>query len=104
MMKEIKSILSSIVTLLESGGEIASAAYIEKTLKGSNEVIEDFLISNELWGGSGSIADQALIGHNELRKNLEEALVSLGEKQQHIGMLNSRTEAWLLSFRGSNGQ
>jgi hypothetical protein len=66
----------------------------------SNESTElfDFITSNTLWGGSGSIADSALIDESEARSSLQEILVRLGKLQQKIGRVNVRTEMWTSAF------
>ena len=85
--------------ILQSGGESSSASYIEKAIKSGHKAIEELLISNELWGGAGSIADQACIGNTASRKSLELKLIELAEQQQKIGYVNPRTESWLSAFR-----
>jgi hypothetical protein len=76
-MDEIRQILSEIAELLETGRE-ESSVMVRDALCGSEETLERFLESNELWGGSGSIADQSLITDQERRKALEGLLIRLG--------------------------
>jgi hypothetical protein len=48
-----------------------------------------FLSSNELWGGAGSIADQAGLDHGRAGRRLIEAvLIQLGETQLARGIAN----------------
>jgi len=49
--------LESLGRLLHESGESARAAMIEDALAGPVEGLYAFLSSNELWDGSGSIAD-----------------------------------------------
>jgi len=65
----------------------------------------DYLTSNSLWGGMGSVADQALLEIPQARKELEEILIRLGRSQASIGRLNVRTNMWVSVFehlRASN--
>jgi hypothetical protein len=52
-----KPVLAEIADLLDSGGDHLFADVVRTGLMGSEEAIDDFLISNDLWGGSGSVAD-----------------------------------------------
>jgi hypothetical protein len=77
------------------GPEVAQAA------AGSEEQLISFLASNELWGGSGSVADQAgLVGgvRSETRRKIEDILIMLGEEQLEAGIANVRTAKWLQVF------
>lgn len=56
------------------------------------------LESDELWGGAGSIADQALIEMPEARKKLEKLLIQLGREQLTVGRANARTKMWVTAF------
>ena len=65
----------------------------------------DYLTSNSLWGGAGSIADQALLEIPQARIDLEKILIRLGRSQESIGRVNVRTEMWVSFFedlRASN--
>ena len=69
-------------------------------LVGSEDDLDAFLISNELWGGAGSIADQAGVAQGRRhRRSIEAALIGLGEKQIKEGTVNVRTEMWVGRFR-----
>ena len=58
-----------------------------------NEGIKSFLTSNSLWGGPGSVADQAGIdGGREARRKIEDLLIPLGEFQISVGVVNPRTK------------
>jgi hypothetical protein len=59
-----------------------------------------FLVSNELWGGAGSIADQAGIdAGRSMRREVESALIDLGEEQIRRGVVNPRTATWVEAFK-----
>jgi len=61
--------------------------------------LEAFLKSNSLWGGAGSVADQAGIdGGREKRREIEAMLVHLGNFQIQEGILNQRTQMWTEVF------
>ena len=93
--------LQDLETALRVEGEKNFAALVTNALEAGGERLETFLRSNELWGGSGSIADQAGIGcgRGEGRRSIEAALVQLGELQVGLKLVNERTEMWLMAFR-----
>ena len=95
---EARIILIEIAHLLERDPREYYAILIKNVLSNSNGVVEAFLISNELWGGSGSIADQSLIGCPDLRKELESLLIRLGKIQLNAKKTNVRTESWIIAF------
>ena len=81
------------------GPEFAAGAYV--SLEGSDEELKAFLVSDGLWGGAGSLADQAgLTGlRDDNTRAIERALADLGEEQMRAGIVNVRTEAWVNAFR-----
>ena len=86
------------MTLLESG-EISFASIVEAALDGSEQELIEFLKSNELWGGAGSIADQAACASGRaIRRKIEAALIRLGNEQSKDSLLNPRTESWVDAF------
>lgn len=97
MANEIESLLSSLSGLLRKGGN-HYANQIEEAIVSGSLQIEEFLVSNELWGGAGSIADQALLENKSLRKELEILLIKLGKLQIAEGKVNVRTEMWVSAF------
>jgi hypothetical protein len=98
-MKEIRDKLNQLLTLLREGDENYQANQIEHALAGSDEDLESYVISNELWGGAGSVADQALVEDRPNRRKVEAVLANLGEIQMKQGMVNVRTEMWTSAFR-----
>jgi hypothetical protein len=59
MRDDIRHILSEIAVLLDSARDNSAAVTVRDALSGTEEKLERFLVSNELWGGAGSIADQS---------------------------------------------
>jgi hypothetical protein len=102
-----QEILSEIIALLESGGDLCFAAGIRSELTGTEEALNSFLISNELWGGSGSVAGSAF-AYNEKnahwpnreknRAALERLMINLGRLQIAAGLVNVRTQRWVEAF------
>jgi hypothetical protein len=97
----IKAILQRLQTVLTRQGERSAANLVSAALGGSDEELARFLVSNELWGGSGSIADQAGSGGGRTanRRAIETALADLGEEQWRLGQTNVRTAMWVEAFR-----
>src|ERR1043166_5233323 len=79
--EDLRTVLAEIVTLLESGREYQAAARIHTALSGPAEELTRVLISNDLWGGAGSVADQSLIEDPSRRNVLEDLLIRLGTLQ-----------------------
>lgn len=98
-MNEIKDKLRQLLDLFCSSNENYRVNQIETALAGSDDDLKAYIISNELWGGAGSIADQALIETPESRRRVEEILAELGEIQIKKGVVNVRTEMWTSAFR-----
>ena len=96
--EQCKVALSEIARLLEVGGEHSTAEMIRRALDANNQELEEFLASNELWGGAGSIADQSLIDDKARRKRLEQLLIRLGRLQITIAKANIRTPMWVEAF------
>jgi hypothetical protein len=92
--------LHALKIVLGGLGENEMACMIEDALSGSRKEFASFLASNELWGGAGSVADQAGIGQDrEGRRLVEAALINLGEEQIRDGIVNVRTQMWVEAFR-----
>lgn len=97
-MRERLQLLSKV---LRECGESALAAKVEDVTSGSDLELDEFLTSNELWGGAGSIADQAGIGRglrSEGRRKIERTLTQLGKEQIQTGRVNPRTATWVSVF------
>jgi hypothetical protein len=92
---EVRATLTEIASLLEAGDEEMYALLVWNALSGSAQDLENFLISNELWGGSGSIADRPFVDRSPQRKELEKLLIRLGRIQLRSGKTNIRTQSWV---------
>jgi hypothetical protein len=88
--------LQEIATLLEQHN--ASTNDLAIALLGDSEKMWRYLVSNELWGGAGSVADQALLDSPDARSQLEGLLIRLGREQMDLGRVNVRTEMWVAAF------
>jgi hypothetical protein len=102
MPEEGRRLLTTIATILEEGGDAKSGRQVRKVVDADEGAVWTYLISNELWGGPGSIADQGLTsgeGRSTARRRLEKALTDLGEWQLSQGKFNVRTEMWVDAFR-----
>ena len=99
--------LLNLAKVLSESGEYDYAYAAEAAATGSDENLCAFLASNDLWGGAGSIADQAGLKNNnaDQRQQIEQALVQLGTAQIQHGLVNVRTAMWVQAFqgRGNNG-
>jgi hypothetical protein len=95
----VREILQEISELLEKhdGSSNASNA-LAIALLGDENKLWDFLVSNDLWGGAGSVADQALLELPEERRLLDGLMVRLGREQMRLGKVNIRTEMWVSAF------
>lgn len=101
MYPEIRQRLQLLSKVLRDCGEPNLAAEVEDAISGSDHGLDVFLTSNQLWGGAGSIADQAGIGEGsrtEDRRKIEQALVQLGKDQIRAGKVNPRTAMWVSVF------
>ena len=99
MDDKIKKLLEQIQVVYRQSKHDSQSGIIADLLESGEDKLWSFLTSNSLWGGSGSIADQALIDEPELRRQLESLLIKLGEEQIHQGRVNVRTEMWMKAFR-----
>jgi hypothetical protein len=73
----------------------------------SDDSLMSFLVSNELWGGSGSLADSAFAldegrpdwaTRSEGRAAFERLMIELGRLQIEACYVNSRTKMWVETF------
>jgi len=104
MYNLIINILENILMVLKDGGEEYYYQLIRNILddKAEDDVWK-FIISNDLWGGSGSISDQALLDNKDLRIKLEMLLIELGNMQMRMDKVNPRTKMWVSSFLDRGG-
>ena len=92
----VRNILQEISDLLEKHNECPNSLAI--ALLGDDKTLWDYLVSNDLWGGAGSIADQALIEFKEARRDLDALMIRLGHEQMSLGRVNVRTKMWVSVF------
>ena len=93
--------LELVRTTLLAAGESESASLVTAGLAGDDAQMRSFLVSNELWGGSGSIANQAeaCVSRDILRCDIAVALADLGEAQTCAGITHLRTAGWVEILR-----
>ena len=92
--------VEALKAVLQKTGEDRLSGMVENALSGSEQDLAAFLISNELWGGAGSIADEAGCQKGRAAQKLIEAtLIKLGEQQIQEGTVNERTVMWVDTFR-----
>jgi hypothetical protein len=96
----LQTLLVALANELRRCNELRATTSVEYAAAGENEQRISFLQSNELWGGSGSIADQAGVGaeRSEGRRRIERALRDLGLEQIRLGIANPRTAMWVDAF------
>jgi hypothetical protein len=105
---DMRKALIEIADLLDAGHEVFFAAAVRHELDGPEEKLEEFLVSNELWGGSGSLADSAFApipNHpdppEKRKSNMREfqrLMIKLGRSQIVAGRVNIRTRMWVEAF------
>ena len=95
-MNSARELLGEMSVLLEQHNESSNALF--DALHGDEDKLWHYLVSNDLWGGAGSVADQALLGDREERKKLEVLMIRLGREQAKLGRVNVRTGMWVSAF------
>ena len=97
----LRELLARLVDALGQCGDDDYVAAAMNALSGADESLVAFLTSDELWGGSGSIADQAglTLGRRDGRRRIEQALIELGGEQIRAGHVNIRTASWVGTFK-----
>ena len=74
--------------VVEVHGEDLYAEEMAAALAGSDEQLKAYLVSNNLWGGAGSLADQGGF-------RITAALADLGRAQLGAGVTNPRVKSWV---------
>jgi hypothetical protein len=101
-MQPTRDCLERLKTLLVRADEDYLASLVAHALDGSDEEFEEFLVSNALWGGAGSVADQAGVSRDGdvhiLKKEIESTLIELERTQIEAGRTNARTRIWVDAF------
>lgn len=95
--ERFRLLLLEVGTLLTRGKEWSRASRVEAAAR-DDQSVEAFLGSNDLWGGAGSIADEAIPSDKPLRAELENLLIKLGNLQLAAQIVNPRTEMWVHHF------
>lgn len=92
--------LEQLKATLEKYNDQYLSGLIEKALAGTDDEVDSFLVSNELWGGAGSVADQGGLNRGrEAKREIESILIALGEQQIRNGKVNVRTAGWVDVFK-----
>lgn len=93
----LRVLLTRLEDALRAGGEVELASLVSTALAGSDEAVARFLVSDELWGGPGSIADwvRSGTGDQDARSTVETELAQLGEAQIEMEIVHGRTESWV---------
>jgi hypothetical protein len=94
---DVRQILCQLAVALEETRE-PFAFLVQRALTRSDEKLQQFLISNELWGGSGSIADSAFDTSESKAIRFYELMIKLAKHQIEVGKVNVRTEGWVSAF------
>jgi len=95
----MRDLLVNLFEALQRNGESVAAERVKAALEGTDSDVHAFLLSNELWGGAGSIADQAGVNCKRMaRREIESVLIRLGNEQIRAGKVNVRTAMWVSAF------
>ena len=96
----MRDYLEELARALSEQGEDDLARTVRSVISSDDANLDAFLVSNELWGGAGSIADQAgMTRGRESRRSIEGALIRLGLAQIRAGRVNPRTPMWTEAFK-----
>jgi hypothetical protein len=106
-VKEEREIVSEIVVVRRNSGEERFAVLLEDSLGFGDEDFREYLVSNTMWGVSGSLPDQLLFSNGkelneekkkELRSDFRKLIIKLGTLQMKKNMTNPRTEMWVSAY------
>ncbi len=76
--------------------DVKALERLDRAIAADDDTLSEYLRSNSLWGGAGSIADQALMGRpQECRHGFYKLMVELGSLQVEQEIVNPRTE-WVV--------
>jgi len=94
----MRKYLEALAGLLRESGDSARAAMVQNVITEPDR-LRDFLMSEDLWGGSGSVADEAGgPGRSQTRREIERLLILIGRDQIRLGIANPRTAMWVDAF------
>jgi hypothetical protein len=103
-MARVRALLKQLREMLEKNQEHRFVRDIDAALAGNDTTLWAFLTSNELWGGTGSIADQGCGPSRDTRRPLEQLMVELGREQIALERINPRTQTWTSVFEKWHAQ
>lgn len=95
--KKAKHLLDQLLIAIDEFETPAFGEYLRTELE--KDGLESLLKSNSIWGGSGSVADQAGMRSEEGRKKITDAIICLGEFQLASGHVNPRTRMWTDAYK-----
>jgi hypothetical protein len=97
----LRELLTRLADALGQCEDDECVAIVTSALSSSDDSLMAFLTSDALWGGSGSLADQAglAVGRRDGRRKVEQALIELGAEQIRVGHVNIRTASWVDTFK-----
>lgn len=98
-MTEIRELLEDLIKLFMDCKAPFRAQQVETAILKDDAELKEFLVSNDLWGGSGSIADDRVTDDPKNRKKIENVLIQIGSIQMRYGFVNVRTEMWVSAFK-----
>jgi len=101
LMTSVREQLEALIQILNECEQGSLTAVVLAALAGTDETLNAFLVSNELWGGAGSIADQGGMKdgkRTEKTRRLETILIRLGKEQMRTGKVNVRTAGWVSTY------
>ena len=92
----LQNLLQELADALAHAGDSREADAVNAALLSGEGAIMEFLVSDELWGGPGSIADQAGVdASRHARLKIERIILRLGEEQLKRGLINPRVSFWI---------
>ena len=97
--EDADTLLEELIQLFLESKATFRATQIETAILKDDSGLKEFLISNDLWGGSGSIADDRVTDDPKIRRRIENLLIQIGDIQMRNGFVNVRTEMWVSAFK-----
>ena len=101
-MALVRETLRRIAELLRENDQLDRAVIAEDAVAGDDQKLDTFLVSNNFWGGSGSIADSGGLMRTgeriERTRRIEDALIAPGVEQIRQRKVNPRTSMWVTAF------
>lgn len=95
----MRDLLSILAGILYASGDSARAAIVEQAAAGPDDALEAFLVSDDLWGLDGSIAGWGGgTRRTERRRQVERALIQIGNEQMLAGNVHPHTRMWVAAF------